>query len=78
MTARDLVFDCFPDAVIIKQPAPFDFVVDSVDDAFGSPLVHEDWVVVSGPEFDAEELGRGRSETEAWFDAAGLLGNQAV
>ncbi len=78
MTAQDLVFDCFPEAVVLKQPAPFDFVVDSVDRAFGSALDHEDWVVVSGPELDAEELGRGRSEMEAWFDAAGLRGNQAA
>ena len=71
MTAQDKVSDCFPQAEarkqqsIIKQGA--DFLMEG---GF--------WAIYAGPDFDADELGRGRTETEAWSDAAGLLGNQAA
>jgi hypothetical protein len=71
MSAQDRVFGCFPTAIaregrsIVQDEAEY--------------LVEErTWVVFARPERDALELGRGRSETEAWFDAAGLLGNQAA
>ena len=71
MSAQDRVFGCFPGAVVRQAT----FVVQ--DEA--EHLVEEsNWVIFTGPEHDALELGRGRSETEAWFDAAGLLGNQAA
>jgi hypothetical protein len=71
MNAQDRVFGRFPEAVVRKQ-----FVI-AQDDA--EHLVEESaWTIFAGPEFDAEELGRGRSEIEAWYDAAGLLGNQAA
>jgi hypothetical protein len=71
MNAQDRVFGRFPGAVARRQ-----FVI-SQDDA--DYLVEEStWAIFAGPEFDAEELGRGRSEIEAWYDAAGLLGNQAA
>jgi hypothetical protein len=71
MNAQDRVYDCFPQAEVRKEPAifkhDFEWLVEGGN-----------WVVYAGPEFDAEELGRGRSEIEAWLDAAGLLGNQAA
>ncbi len=71
MTAQDRVFDCFPDAEARQTPEIFQHGTDQ-------PIEGGDWAVFAGPEFDAEELGRGRSEMEAWSDAAGLQGNQAA
>ncbi len=71
MNAQDRVYDSYPNAEARMEPAMF---------AYGTEFEIEgaDWAIFAGPEFDAEELGRGRSETEAWYDAAGLLGNQAA
>jgi hypothetical protein len=71
MTAQDKVFECFPAAEARKEPTIFQHGVDS-------PIAGGYWAVFAGPDFDAEELGRGRTEVEAWSDAAGLLGNQAA
>ena len=71
MTAQDRVFDCFPDAEVRQSPDIFQHGTDC-------PIVSSYWAVFAGPEFDAEELGRGRTEMEAWSDAAGLQGNQAA
>ena len=71
MTAQDKVFDCFPDAVAHNVPPVYQHGAEhAADDGY--------WAVFAGPDRDAEELGRGRSETEAWADAAGMLGNQAA
>ena len=71
MTAQDKVFERFPRAEARLEPPILQHGADSpVDDGY--------WVIYAGPEFDAEDLGRGRSQTEAWADAAGLLGNQAA
>jgi hypothetical protein len=72
MTAQDRVCECFPDAEARKEPPIFQHGFDS---PIGAGYL---WAIFSGPRVDAEELGRGRSETEAWADAAGLLGNQAA
>ena len=71
MTAQDKVLECFPSGEARKEPALFQQGTDYVTEG-------NYWVIFSGPDFDADELGRGRSETEAWSDAAGLLGNQAA
>jgi hypothetical protein len=71
MTAQDRVFDCFPNAEARQAPAIVEHGVDF-------PIESSYWAVFAGPEFDAEELGRGTSEIEAWSDAAGLRGNQAA
>jgi hypothetical protein len=71
MTAQDRVFECYPDAEARQAPAIFEHGTDD-------PIECGYWAVFAGPEYDAEELGRGRSETEAWSDAAGLQGNQAA
>jgi hypothetical protein len=71
MTAQDLVWERYPGAEVREAPAIFEHGVDvPVDSGY--------WAVFDGPDFNAEELGRGRSQTEAWSDAAGLLGNQAA
>jgi len=71
MTAQDRVFDCYPDAQARQTPEIFQHGTDDL-------IEGGYWAVFAGPEFDAEELGRGRSEMEAWSDAAGLQGNQAA
>jgi hypothetical protein len=71
MTAQDKVWDCFPRSEAREEPPIFEHGADF-------PIEGGFWVIVSGPEFDADELGRGRTENEAWSDAAGLLGNQAA
>ena len=71
MTAQDRVYDCFPHAEARETPALYEYGVDI-------PIDESYWVVYAGPAFDAEELGRGRSEAEAWSDAAGMRGNQAA
>ncbi len=71
MTAQDMVCECFPEAVV-REIAPI--VVPAVDVMVDSGY----WAVFAGPRFEDEELGWGRTETEAWSDAAGLQGNQAA
>ena len=71
MNAQDEVLECFPDCEARKEASVF-------QEGTGYPIVREWWVVYTGPGLDADELGRGRSEFEAWSDAAGLLGNQAA
>jgi hypothetical protein len=71
MNAQDRVFGRFPQAVARVEPV-------AVQDETEYLVEKSAWVVLAGPEYDAEELGRGRSEIEAWYDAAGLLGNQAA
>ncbi len=71
MTGQDRVFERFPNAEARKEPTIFEHGIDA-------PIGGGYWAIFAGPEFDAEELGRGKSEIEAWSDAAGLLGNQAA
>ena len=70
MNAQDMVTRCFPDAEAREQPAIF-------ERGGYSPLEHSFWAIFAGPGRGSDELGRGRSEAEAWSDAAGLRGNQA-
>ena len=71
MNAQDRVLVRFPESVARMETNLFRYALD--DAIYG-----DDWAIFSGPECDAEELGRGRTEGEAWSDAAGLLGNQAA
>jgi hypothetical protein len=71
MTAQDRVYECFPEAEARQEPAIFEHGIDF-------PIQGGYWAIFAGHEFDAEELGRGGSESEAWSDAAGLRGNQAA
>jgi len=71
MTAQDKVFERFPNAEAREEPAIFEHGVDA-------PIEGGYWAIFAGPELDGEELGRGKSETEAWSDAAGRQGNQAA
>ncbi len=71
MTAQDRVYSCFPYAEARQEPAIYEHGIDI-------PIAGGYWVIFAGPEYDAEELGRGRSESEAWSDAAGQRGNQAA
>ena len=71
MTAQDRVYSCFPDAEARQEPAIYEHGNDI-------PIAGGYWAIFAGPEYDAEELGRGRNETEAWSDAAGQRGNQAA
>ena len=71
MTAQDKVFDNFPDAEARQTPPILEHGADH-------PIEVGYWAVFAGPEFDAEELGRGMSEMEAWSDAAGLQVNQTA
>jgi hypothetical protein len=71
MTAQDRVFDCYPNAEVRQVPAIIQHGMDE-------PVEGGYWVICAGPECDAEELGWGKSEWEAWSDAAGLQGNQAA
>ena len=70
MTAQDRVYESFPDAEARQEPAIFEHGMIC---RFRGLLGH-----IYRADFDAEELGRGRSEIEAWADAAGLRGNQAA
>jgi hypothetical protein len=71
MNAQDSVFGRFPQALARKERV-------TIQDETEYLVEQSAWVILAGPEFGAEELGRGRSEIEAWYDAAGLLGNQAA
>ena len=71
MNAQDMVTRCFPHAEVREQPAIFERGAYSV-------LEYGYWAIFAGPGQDSDELGRGRSEAEAWSDAAGLRGNQAA
>jgi hypothetical protein len=71
MSAQDFVTGCYPDALATMARAMF-------EQGSTHPFDGGEWAILRGPDDDAEVLGRGRSETEAWCDAAGLLGNQAA
>jgi hypothetical protein len=71
MDAQDKVFERFPKAEAREEPAIFEHGADSLIDGGY-------WAVFAGPEFDAEQLGRGKSEAKAWSDAARKLENQAA
>jgi hypothetical protein len=71
MTAQDLVLARFPVALAREEQAVFVYDVDAF-------FEESYWAIYSGPEVDDEELGRGKSESEAWSDAAGQRGNQAA
>ncbi len=71
MNAQDRVLERYPRAEARQDPAIFEH---------GTGYLFEggEWAIFAGPGFDAEELGRGNIEAEAWLDAAGLRGNQAA
>jgi hypothetical protein len=71
MDAQDKVFERFPKAEAREEPAIFDHGTDSLIDGGY-------WAVFAGPEFDARELGRGKSECKAWSDAARNLRSHAA
>jgi hypothetical protein len=71
VNSQDMVIRCFPNAEVREQPAIFEL-------GGYSPFGQGYWAIFAGPGRDADELGRGRSEAEAWLDAAGLRGNQAA
>jgi hypothetical protein len=71
MNAEERVRARFPSGEARKEAAEFQWGGHDARDSGW-------WVIVTGSESDCEELGRGRTETEAWSDAAGLLGNQAA
>jgi hypothetical protein len=71
VNAQDRVLQRFPSAQARQDPAIF-------EQDTGYLFEGGEWAIFAGPGFDAEELGRGRNETEAWSDAAGLQGNQAA
>jgi hypothetical protein len=71
MDAQDKVLERFPTAEAREEPAIFEH------DAH-SPIGGGYWAVFAGPAFDSEELGRGKSETKAWSDAARNLTNRAA
>jgi hypothetical protein len=71
MTAQDMVFDRFPDAEARQTPPILQHGADH-------PIEVGYWAIFAGPKFDAQELGRGMSELEAWSDAAALQGTQAA
>jgi hypothetical protein len=71
MNARDKVLECFPRGEARMKRENFQRGGDHfIEDCY--------WVIFTGPECTADELGWGRSEAEAWADAAGLRGNQAA
>jgi hypothetical protein len=71
VNAQEQVLERFPDAEAQNVPPIFEHGATS-------PLDGGYWAVLVALDREPEELGRGRSETEAWADAAGLLGNQAA
>ncbi len=71
MTAQDRVYASFPLAEARWEEPRWEYGFDE-----GGATNY--WAIFSGPQWDAEELGRGRDEFEAWSDAAGLRGNQAA
>jgi hypothetical protein len=71
MNAQERVLDRFPSGEARREPA--EFLPD-----FQGWAESGWWVIFAGPDPECEELGRGRSEAEAWSDAAGLSGNQAA
>jgi hypothetical protein len=70
MNAQDMVLERFPNAVARQAPAILERGLPSFGGGF--------WAIFAGPDPDADELGWGKSETEAWLDAAGQRGNQAA
>jgi hypothetical protein len=71
MDAQDQVLGQCPKAEGREEPAIFDH------DAF-SLIGGGYWAVFAGPDFDADELGRGKSESRAWSDAARKFATQAI
>jgi hypothetical protein len=71
MNAQDMVLDRFPESVARLEATILPYDLEALIDG-------ECWAIFAGPESDADEIGRGRTEVEAWSDAAGLLGNQAA
>jgi hypothetical protein len=71
VTAQDRVFECFPEAEARQTPA-------ILLHGMAVPVEESFWSIFAGPDLESEELGRGKSECEAWSDAAGLRGNQAA
>ena len=67
MTAQDKVSECFPRAEARTETACLSRFRSRFSDRKRRP-----GSIVSGREFDADELGRGKTETEALRDAAGL------
>ena len=63
MDAQDTVLERFPKAEAMEVPAIFEHDAHSL-------INGGYWAIFAGPGFDADELGRGRSESRAWADAA--------
>ncbi len=71
MEKRDYVLSRYPDAVLVEVP-PISRGTDSVR------LQPGYWVVYSGRDQNAIELGRGESNARAWVEAASRLQQDAV
>jgi hypothetical protein len=71
MNAQDKVLECFPRGEARMQRT-------NSQQGTESSIECGYWIIFAGPEADAEVLGWGNDETEAWADAAGLRGNQAA
>ena len=66
MDAQDTVLEIYPDAEAREEPAIFQH-------GQSEPIEAGHWGIFRGSDLDSDELGRGRSETRAWSDAAGRL-----
>ena len=71
MDAQDQVLERFPKAEAREEPAIFEHDAQC-------PIGGGYWAVFAGPGFDSDELGRGKSETRAWSDAARKLATRAA
>jgi hypothetical protein len=66
MDDQDKVFSHYPRAEAREEPSIFEH-------GESRPIEVAHWAVFANPNFDAEELGRGKSEAKAWTDAARKL-----
>jgi len=68
---QEKVSEYFPKAEARESPAIFKHGSDS-------PVEEAYWAIFIEPDFESTELGRGRSEAEAWADAADKLESRAA
>jgi hypothetical protein len=66
MDAQDTVLEIYPDAEARQEPPIFQH-------GRSEPIEAGYWGIFAGSDLDSDELGRGRSETRAWSDAARKL-----
>jgi hypothetical protein len=66
MDDQDKVFSQYPRAEVREEPLIFEH-------GEPRPIEVAHWAIFADPNFDAEELGRGKTEAKAWADAARKL-----